>query len=149
MLILGSLPSVSSREKGFYYGHPRNRFWEVLAGVYEERIPREICEKRRFLLEHGIALWDVIGSCRIRGSSDSSIRDVIPAELCGILQASEISRIFCNGEAAGRLYRKYQEEKTGMKAVVLPSTSPANAAWSSERLKQVWREALLSVSLPF
>ena len=138
ILILGSFPSVKSREGLFFYHHPQNRFWKVLAGVLEEPVPGSIEEKKRFLLKHRIALWDVIASCTIEGSSDSTIKNVVPNDLSGILSAADISRIFCNGGASFQYYKKYQEPRTGRAAVRLPSTSPANAAWSLDRLIREW-----------
>ena len=121
ILILGSFPSVKSREGLFFYHHPQNRFWKVLAGVLEEPVPGSIEEKKIFLLKHRIALWDVIASCTIEGSSDSTIKNVVP-----------------NGGASFQYYKKYQEPRTGRAAVRLPSTSPANAAWSLDRLIREW-----------
>ena len=138
ILILGSFPSVKSREGLFFYHHPQNRFWKVLAGVLEEPVPGSIEEKKIFLLKHRIALWDVIASCTIEGSSDSTIKNVVPNDLSGILSAADISRIFCNGGASFKYYKKYQEPRTGRAAVRLPSTSPANAAWSLDRLIREW-----------
>jgi len=138
ILILGSFPSVKSRECLFFYHHPQNRFWKVLAGVLEEPVPGSIEEKKIFLLKHRIALWDVIASCTIEGSSDSTIKNVVPNDLSGILSAADISRIFCNGGASFQYYKKYQEPRTGRAAVRLPSTSPANAAWSLDRLIREW-----------
>ena len=138
ILILGSFPSVNSREGLFFYHHPQNRFWKVLAGVLEEPVPGSIEEKKIFLLKHRIALWDVIASCTIEGSSDSTIKNVVPNDLSGILSAADISRIFCNGGASFQYYKKYQEPRTGRAAVRLPSTSPANAAWSLDRLIREW-----------
>ena len=138
VLILGSFPSVKSRETAFFYGHPQNRFWRVTAAVFHAPVPERIEEKQNFLLAHRIAVWDVIASCEIVGSSDSSIRDVRPNDLSRILNAAPIGRIFTNGATAGRLYDKYLREKTGLPATVLPSTSPANAAWSVERLIEAW-----------
>lgn len=142
ILILGSFPSVKSREEGFFYGHPRNRFWKVLANVLSCAEPRTIEEKKDMLLSHGIALWDVIASCEIKGSSDSSIRNVVANDLSEILEKSQVGAVFTNGQTAGRLYRKYVQEKTGIVATTLPSTSPANAAWSVERLVESWGEIL-------
>ena len=142
ILILGSFPSVKSREGLFFYHHPQNRFWKVLAGVLEEPVPGSIEEKKIFLLKHRIALWDVIASCTIEGSSDSTIKNVVPNDLSGILSAADISRIFCNGGASFQYYKKYQEPRTGRAAVRLPSTSPANAAWGEERLVAAWSEVL-------
>ena len=138
ILVLGSFPSVKSREQQFFYGHKQNRFWKVLAGVLEEPVPGSIEEKKIFLLKHRIALWDVIASCTIEGSSDSTIKNVVPNDLSGILSAADISRIFCNGGASFQYYKKYQEPRTGRAAVRLPSTSPANAAWSLDRLIREW-----------
>ena len=138
ILILGSFPSVKSREGLFFYHHPQNRFWKVLAGVLEEPVPGSIEEKKIFLLKHRIALWDVIASCTIEGSSDSTIKNVVPNDLSGILSAADISRIFCNGGASFQYYKKYQAPRTGRAAVRLPSTSPANAAWSLDRLIREW-----------
>ena len=138
ILILGSFPSVKSREGLFFYHHPQNRFWKVLAGVLEEPVPGSIEEKKIFLLKHRIALWDVIASCTIEGSSDSTIKNVVPNDLSGILSAADISRIFCNGGASFQYYKKYPEPRTGRAAVRLPSTSPANAAWSLDRLIREW-----------
>lgn len=143
ILILGSFPSVKSREKNFYYGHPQNRFWKVLARILEEEVPETIEEKKTILLSHNIAIWDVIESCTILGSSDTSIKDVVVNDFASILQNSKIEKIFVNGTKAYELYRKYAEKKTGIKAVKLPSTSPANAAWKLERLCQTWGELLL------
>ena len=138
ILILGSFPSVKSREQGFFYGHPQNRFWRTLAGVFQDAQPITVEEKRAFLLTHGIALWDVIASCEITGSSDASIKNVIANDLTHILQASQIERIYTNGATAHRLYCKYQQPQIGREAICLPSTSPANAAWTLERLRTAW-----------
>ena len=138
VLILGSFPSVKSREAGFFYGHPQNRFWRVLAAVLGCPIPVTISEKRDILLTHHVAVWDVIASCEITGSSDSSIRNVVPTDLGRLLADAPISAIFCNGGTALRLYQKYQQNSTGIPAAGLPSTSPANAAWTLNRLVSVW-----------
>ena len=142
ILILGSFPSVKSREGHFFYHHPQNRFWKTLAGVLDVPAPDTIDEKKAFLLSHRIALWDVIASCSIEGSSDSSIRDVVPNDLSVILSTANIRAIFCNGKTSWNYYRKYQEAVTGIPAVSLPSTSPANAAWSLEKLKGAWNVIL-------
>ncbi|MDO4293838.1 MAG: DNA-deoxyinosine glycosylase [Eubacteriales bacterium] len=142
VLILGSFPSVKSRENHFYYGHPQNRFWKVAAALTKEAEPGSIPEKRQLLLRHGIALWDTIASCRIEGSSDSSIRDAVPNDIAGLLAKTGIRAVFCNGTASWELYRKYCEEDCRIAAKRLPSTSPANAAWRLERLTEAWREAL-------
>ena len=139
ILILGSFPSVKSREEMFFYGHPQNRFWRVTSTVFEKEIPRTIEEKRRFLLECKIAVWDVIASCEIAGSSDSSIKDVIPNDISKILESSPIERIFVNGKTAEKYYNKYIKEKVGRGAIVLPSTSPANAAKTIQKLIEEWQ----------
>ena len=142
ILILGSLPSVKSREQMFFYGHPQNRFWKVLSAVLGETLPTTIEEKKQMLLRNHIALWDTIYSCDIIGSSDSSIRNVVPTDLNRILAESAVSRIYCNGKTSGKYFEKYQQKTIGMEAQVLPSTSPANAAYSVEKLISVWAEAL-------
>lgn len=142
ILILGSFPSVKSRENNFYYGHPQNRFWKVLAQIFEKEVPQTIEEKKMFLLEHQIAVWDVIESCTIIGSSDSSIKDVVVNDFSIILENSKIETIYVNGGKAYELYHKYAERQTGIPAIKLPSTSPANAAWNVERLCEVWKAIL-------
>lgn len=142
ILILGSLPSVKSREQGFYYGHPQNRFWKVLAAVLSCPVPATIEEKKNMLLANRIALWDVIESCDIIGSSDSSIKNVVPADIGSILSKTEIDRIFANGKKAESLYQKYIFPKMKVRITVLPSTSPANAACSLERLISLWGDEI-------
>ena len=139
VLILGSFPSVKSREQNFFYGHPQNRFWKVTSAVFEEKTPETIAEKRAFILRNHLALWDVIESCEITGSSDSSIRNVKANDLSIIVNNSQISQIFTNGRAAEKYYNLYIKDKLGKSALCLPSTSPANAAWSLERLIQSWQ----------
>lgn len=146
VLILGSFPSVKSREAKFFYGHPQNRFWRLLALLLGEEEPQTVSEKKRLVLTHHIALWDTVRSCTVTGSSDSSIRDVVPNDIGVILQSSPIRQIFCNGATAYRLYQRYIYPKTGFRAVQLPSTSPANAAWSLERLAEAWRVVTASES---
>jgi len=138
ILILGSFPSVKSREGQFFYHHPQNRFWKVLAAVLKDTTPATIEEKAAFLHRHHIALWDVIGSCEIEGSSDSSIRQVVPNDLSPILASAPIAAVFCNGSTSHRYYRKYTQAQTGFEAIPLPSTSPANAAWTLDRLTDSW-----------
>ena len=143
VLILGSFPSVRSREVGFFYGHPQNRFWRTLARILESpNEPRTTEEKREFLLRNGIALWDVIASCEIVGSSDSSIRNAVPNDLGVILDTASIRQIYTNGKTAHRLYEKYLYPQTGREAICLPSTSPANAAWTQERLCAAWETVI-------
>ncbi len=143
ILILGSFPSVKSREQNFYYGHPQNRFWKVIASLTGwGRVPVLVEEKRRMLLENGIAVWDVIFSCDIIGSSDSSIKNVVPNPLEEVLEQADIRQIYTNGKTAGKLYEKYIREKTGRECRMLPSTSPANAACNLDELIRVWGENL-------
>lgn len=138
ILILGSFPSVKSREGNFFYHHPQNRFWKVIAAVTGCGIPCTIEEKKTLLLKNRIAVWDVIASCEIEGSSDSSIKNVVPNDIDRILNMGKIENIYTNGGTASRLYRKYCQKKTGMEDVKLPSTSPANASYSLERLVKEW-----------
>ena len=139
VLILGSFPSVKSREAMFFYGHPQNRFWKLMALLFEAEAPSTVEEKKRLVLSHGIAMWDTIHSCTITGSSDSSIKDVVPNDLSVILNNSRVKRIFCNGAASHRLYQKYIYPINNIPAQKLPSTSPANAAWSLDRLAEAWK----------
>ena len=139
ILILGSFPSVKSREVSFYYGHPQNRFWKVLAAIAGEEPPVTLGDKQAFLQWNRIALYDVIQSCSIEGSADSSIGDVVVTDLRPILAGSAVgSRIYVNGGKAHQLYMKYQYPQLGIEAVRLPSTSPANAAMSLDRLIAEW-----------
>lgn len=178
ILILGSFPSVKSREQAFFYGHPQNRFWKIISAVFGETVPgtgspakkdgrpgmdgpsrsggrpeagsdsgedvlqETIAAKKALILRHHLALYDVIEECEIMGSADSSIRNVVPADLRPILQGSKVERIFVNGKTAGKYYEKYLEPVTGIRAGVLPSSSPANAAWSLEMLTEAWGQAL-------
>ena len=134
ILILGTLPSVASRENNFYYGHKQNRFWKLLAHLLDEPVPEAIDEKKHMLLNNHIAIWDVIQSCDIKGSSDSSIKNVIANDFTEILAGSFINRVFANGKTAEKLYNRYAFPVTGVPIIVLPSTSPANAAFSLEKL---------------
>ncbi len=142
ILILGTFPSVKSRENQFYYGHPRNRFWKVIAGITESAVPETVEEKKTMLLDNRIAVWDVIESCRINGSSDVSIRDVIVNDVPSLLERSSISRIYGNGAKACELYDRYLRDHTGIEIHKLPSTSPANASFQLGRLLEVWSEIL-------
>ena len=143
ILILGTFPSVKSREQHFYYGHPQNRFWKVLASLTRwPQIPQTIEEKKQMLLQNGIAIGDVIQSCDIAGSSDSSIKNVVPSDIGSILKDSGIKRIYANGNMAKKLYEKYILPEIGVPIIGLPSTSPANAAYSLERLKESWKQIL-------
>ena len=138
VLILGSLPSVKSREQQFFYGHPQNRFWRVLAAVFGCPVPQTVEEKKAMLLANGVALWDVIARCEIAGSSDASIRNAVPNDLAAIFAAADIRAVYCNGTTAYNLYQKYILPVTGREAIKLPSTSPANAAWTLEKLTDAW-----------
>lgn len=138
ILLLGSLPSVKSRENNFYYGHPQNRFWKVLAKLYACPCPDTVEEKKQMLLENHIAIWDVIAECDIIGSSDSSIKNVKANDLTEVIRLSQIKRIYVNGATAGKYYKKYMQQQVSMEAVQLPSTSPANAAYSLEKLCAIW-----------
>ena len=138
ILILGSFPSVKSRETMFFYGHPQNRFWKLMAALFDEKNPQTVEEKKALALRNHIAMWDTIHSCTITGSSDSSIKDVVPNDLSVILEHSKVEHVFCNGVTSYKLYMKYIYPETGIKAVKLPSTSPANAAFNMERLIIEW-----------
>ena len=138
ILILGSFPSVKSRETAFFYGHPQNRFWRVLAALLEEDVPATVEDKRALLLRHKIAVWDVIGSCEIVGSADSTIKNAAPNDLRPLLAGGTIRRIYTNGKTAGAAFARYQTPLLGLSSVTLPSTSPANAAWSLEKLIDAW-----------
>ena len=138
ILILGSFPSVRSREQRFFYGHPQNRFWRVTSAVFQCRVPQTIEEKQAFLHQNHIALWDVIARCEITGSADSSIRNAVPNDLSAILETAPIRQIFVNGGTAAKYYGRYQQKQTNRPAVCLPSTSPANAAWTLPRLITAW-----------
>lgn len=139
ILILGTFPSVKSREQHFYYGHPQNRFWKVLAALTKEPVPADILQKKQLLLNHNIAVWDVIQSCEIIGSSDSSIRNVIPSDIGSLLKQAPIDAVFGNGNKACELFTKYNPAYHIHR---LPSTSPANAAWSLERLINDWQQKI-------
>ncbi|MBE7089838.1 MAG: DNA-deoxyinosine glycosylase [Clostridiales bacterium] len=140
ILILGSFPSVKSREQGFFYGHPQNRFWKVVSAIYGLKAPNTIKEKREMLLTLKIAIWDVIGSCEIEGSADNTIKNVAPNDISVLLEKTKIKRIFVNGNTAKKYYDKYIKDITKIDAVCLPSTSPANASFSLDKLISVWQE---------
>lgn len=139
VLILGTFPSVKSREASFFYHHPQNRFWKIIASLTESKVPQTIEEKQNMLLSNNIAVWDVVESCRIKGSSDSSICDVMPSDLNIVLDHAPIKKIYANGQKAYQLYMKYSYEKTGRPIEKLPSSSPANASWSLDRLLEAWK----------
>ena len=138
VLILGSFPSVASREAAFFYGHKQNRFWKVLAAVFEEPVPETTEEKKALLLTHHIALWDVIARCEIEGSADSSIKNVIPNDIAGLISQTHITRVLLNGRTAEKYYKKYLADKIPLPYLCLPSTSPANAAAGMEKLTHAW-----------
>jgi len=142
ILILGTFPSVKSREAGFYYSHPQNRFWKVIAALTKEEVPVSIEGKKELLLRNHIALWDVIERCDIEGSSDTSIRNVIPADIAGLLKKAPITQIYANGNKAYELYQRYCYTKIKQEIIKLPSTSPANASFSLERLCKEWEQIL-------
>ncbi|MEC4176158.1 DNA-deoxyinosine glycosylase [Adlercreutzia sp. R7] len=148
VLVLGTMPSPKSREEGFFYGHPQNRFWRVLAALFDEPVPENNAERTDLLLRRHIALWDVLASCDIEGASDASIANAQPNDMARILQAAPVRRVFCTGSTAARLYGKLCEPATGMAAEKLPSTSPANAVWSLPRLVEAYRAVAESVT-PF
>lgn len=142
VLIPGTLPSVKSRETDFYYGHGRNRFWQVIAALTGAAVPVTVAEKKKMLLEGGIAIWDVIDECDIIGSDDSSIKNVVPANIKGLLDKTGIKRVYGNGAKACQLYDRFIKESTGVDIIKLPSTSPANAAWNLDRLIKEWSEKI-------
>ena len=139
ILILGSFPSVKSREMMYFYGHPQNRFWKLMAALYEEEVPVTVPERKDLLLRNRIAVWDSIKQCTVTGSSDSSIKDVIPNDLTPILESAPIEQIYCNGRKSWEMYHRYIEPATHRKAVALPSTSPANAACTMDKLIEAWK----------
>lgn len=145
ILILGTFPSVKSREVAFFYGHPRNRFWKVIAESFDKRVPETIDEKKQLILESNLAVWDVIASCQIIGSSDSSIKNVVPNDINQIIRIADIKKIILNGKTAYKLYKKYLEQDINIPTAVLPSTSPANAGITQKDLTDRWKKELLSI----
>lgn len=142
VLILGSFPSIKTREYGFFYGHPQNRFWPVMETLFETNLSTDIEERRNFLLNNNIAVFDSIYQCDIIGSSDSSIQNVIPSNLSEVFGMGNIKQVFCNGATSLKYYKKYHEKKTGIKAIKLPSTSPANARFRLDDLVKEWKQIL-------
>ncbi len=138
-LILGSYPSPKSFEAGFYYYHPRNRFWPLLAELTHSPLPQTIPERTQLLLQNNLALWDSLESCQISGAADHTITNPVPNDIASLLQKTNIQHIFCNGNAAYKYYEKYCGGQTAIKAICLPSTSPANAAFSLPRLVEAWQ----------
>lgn len=143
VLILGSFPSVKSREQRFFYGHPQNRFWRVLPALFGEIVPVTVEEKKALVLRSRLALWDTIASCEITGSSDASITNVVANDLRPIMDGADIRAIFCNGGTSHKWYNRLLRDALGREAALLPSTSPANARWTLERLTEAWRSAIL------
>lgn len=143
LLILGTFPSVKSREANFYYANPQNRFWKVLSAILREELPKTDDEKRRMLLKHRVALWDVVHSCEIVGSSDSSIQNVIPNDIRGLIAKTSITKLYVNGVKAMELYRKHCQSEIDLPITLLPSTSPANASMTLPRLIERWKEVLM------
>ena len=143
-LILGTWPSPKSREMSFYYGHPQNRFWPLMAALTGEPVParEDIAAKKQIILRHGLALWDTLERCTITGASDASIRDAVPNDIAALLEKVPIEAVFCNGAAAYKIYTKYLLPVSGIPAVRLPSTSPANAACRPQQLEALWGAAL-------
>ncbi len=139
VIILGTLPSVKSRETNFYYGHKQNRFWRVIAGIFDEEVPETVEQKKILLLKHHIAIWDVIESCDIIGSSDSSIKNPIPADVKSLIEKTKIKAVYANGALAKKLYDRYIYKETGIEAIKLSSTSPANARCNLENLMKEWK----------
>lgn len=142
LLILGTWPSPKSRQQGFYYGHPQNRFWPLLAALCGAPEPKDIPAKKRLILEHGLALWDTLASCTITGASDASIRDIVPNDIASLCAQAPIQAVACNGATAYRVYSRYVQPLAGLPAVRLPSTSPANARCSMQYLREEWGRAL-------
>ena len=140
VLILGSFPSVKSREANFYYGHPQNRFWPLMGKILNREIPVSIEDRKMLMLDNSIALWDTIEECDIVASSDASIRNIIPVDILRVLEAADIAQIYCNGSTSCDLFIRYLEPVCGRKPVKLPSTSPANAAWNLDRLYEAWKQ---------
>ena len=143
ILILGSFPSVKSRESMFFYGHPQNRFWRVISAVFGEKTPQNVEEKINLLLKNNIAVWDVIKSCEISGSSDSSIKNVVPNDISIILNVAKIEKIIVNGKTAEKYYNKYLKNSLNRDAICMPSTSPANAIWKESDLIHEWAKVIL------
>lgn len=142
VLILGSFPSVKTRKYGFFYGHPQNRFWPLMEALFEVDLSREIPERKAFLLDHHLAVYDSIYQCDIIGSADASIQNVVPSDLNKIIQESTIQAVFCNGSLSYKTYQKYQAKETGIPAQQVPSTSPANARYRLEDLVTAWQKLL-------
>ncbi|MCL2693630.1 MAG: DNA-deoxyinosine glycosylase [Oscillospiraceae bacterium] len=144
LLILGTMPSVKSREVGFYYSHPQNRFWRVLAASLMKPLPQTVEEKTQLLLMHKIALWDVLESCEITGSADVSIREPVYNDVAELINKTQIEKILCNGTKA---YKLCLNIKLPLPVAYMPSTSPANAVWSLEKLIMKWKSEVPPCSI--
>ena len=142
ILILGTMPSVKSREAGFYYMHPQNRFWPVLAEVLGEPAPTSLVARRELALRRGVALWDVLASCEIDGSLDGTIRNPVSNDFSGLLACSRIRAIFTTGKKAADLYRRLVRDAVGMDCIPLPSSSPANRNLSDSAIREAYRSIL-------
>ncbi len=142
ILILGSFPSVKSREMGFYYGHPQNRFWKILEAIFLEAVPKDAQGRKEYALRHHLALYDSLESCRIKGSEDASIEEEVPTDLSPILQKAKIRKILLNGKKAAEAFCRYQKVDEQIQIITLPSTSSANASWSLKKLIEVWQKAI-------
>ncbi|MSB11298.1 DNA-deoxyinosine glycosylase [Finegoldia sp. BIOML-A1] len=142
ILILGSFPSVKTREYGFFYGHPQNRFWKLMERLFDVDLDVSIEDRKRFLLEHNIAVYDSIYQCDIIGSSDSSIKNVVPSDLKEIVDYADINHVFCNGTASFKCFEEYHAKNLGVEATKLPSTSPANARYRLDDLEKEWKVIL-------
>lgn len=142
ILILGSFPSVKTREYGFFYGHPQNRFWPLMERLFQEELSLDIAERRDFLLKHKIAMFDSIYQCDIIGSSDASIKNVVPSNLSEVFSTAEIKQVFCNGATSYKYYREYHARKSGIHGIKLPSTSPANARYRLDDLEKEWKQII-------
>ena len=139
VLILGSIPSPKSRQQAFYYGHPQNRFWKVLAAVFDAPVPQSVEEKKHLALSHGIALWDSLEECEICGASDSSIKNPVPTDIPFLLSQTRVKKVFTTGSTAWKFYQQLNYPRTGIPAIRLPSTSPANCAFSFDALVEAYK----------
>lgn len=158
VLLLGTMPSPASRKSGFFYMHPQNRFWKVLPALFSERltlpnnaddIEGAIEERRDFLVRHGIALWDVLARCDIHGAADSTIRNETPNDFTEIFERSKVRRVFCTGKTAFKLWQRHCDDRYRsfrIQCACLPSTSPANAAWSLEKLVEAYKSIVESLA---
>lgn len=142
ILILGSFPSVKSRENSFYYGHPQNRFWKIIAKIFEQDVVVTIEQKKELLLRNNIAIWDILKSCEIEGSADLSIKEPVVNDIKKVIENSNINKICFNGNTAYNLYKKYAKQELNIAVHVLPSTSPANASYSFDKLYNIWEESI-------